>query len=160
MELFGETNPLTVANFIKNIEDGIYKKKNFYKIIVLPNTKFIHSGLYPDINLNFKNNSSSQNKNRFIPLEIAFKDKKEPNYKLQINDPINLRNLEHYFEKGSIAMVKVGSGYSSSTEFFFSLGSSPELDGRYSIFGKVVDGYQTLELLIGNDEIIDIKLLN
>ena len=43
----------------------------------------------------------------------------EPKYNYQIVDDSEIMNLKNFFEKGSIAMVKVGDRYSSSTEFFF-----------------------------------------
>jgi len=48
-------------------------------------------------------------------------------------------------ENGSIAMVKSGKNSSSSTEFFFVTNKIPELDGRYSIFGKIIKGLAILK---------------
>ena len=48
-------------------------------------------------------------------------------------------------------MVKVNNKRSSSTEFFFSLNNSPELDGRYSVFGRVISGLEILEKIDKND---------
>ena len=54
-------------------------------------------------------------------------------------------------------MVKVGKNYSSSTEFFFSLERSAELDGRYSIFGKLINGY---DILSNDGEILHTQEIN
>ena len=35
VQLYGESNPVTVNNFIKNIKKNIYKNRSFYKIINL-----------------------------------------------------------------------------------------------------------------------------
>lgn len=157
VELFGSSSPLTVSNFIQNINNKIYKDISFYKIINYPNTKIIHGGLFS------KNNSEKiENKNinylNNIPLELKFNDKKEPIYNFQINDPIKKDNLKNKFERGSLAMVKSGKNNSSSTEFFFSLSKSPELDGRYSIFGRVTKGYEILESLKENDSLEKIEI--
>ena len=48
-------------------------------------------------------------------------------------------------------MVRINKKRSSSTEFFFSLNSFPELDGRYSIFGKIISGLQILDKIDKND---------
>ena len=41
-------------------------------------------------------------------------------------------------------MVKSGKNKSSSTEFFVTT-KIPELDGRYSIFGKIIKGLDVLK---------------
>jgi len=57
-------------------------------------------------------------------------------------------------------MVKNGDRNSSSTEFFFVTNKFPELDGRYSIFGKVVQGIEILEELDNDDLIYEILIKN
>ena len=54
-------------------------------------------------------------------------------------------------------MIKTGNNSSSSTEFFFSLKKSSAFDGRYSIFGRVVKGFDTLDKLEKGDFIIKIN---
>ena len=54
-------------------------------------------------------------------------------------------------------MVNINENSASSTEFFFTTNKLPELDGRYSIFGKVVNGFEVLERLEKNDKIIKIE---
>ena len=50
-------------------------------------------------------------------------------------------------------MVKSGKDKSSSTEFFFVTTKIPELDGRYSIFGKIIKGLDVLEKITNDDYI-------
>ena len=57
-------------------------------------------------------------------------------------------------------MVKKGKKSSSATEFFFVTDKTPELDGRYSIFGKVVKGYEILKNIEKTDVLYEIKLSN
>ena len=68
-----------------------------------------------------------------------------------------MSNLVNRFEPGTIAMVNVNENSSSSTEFFFTTDNLPEIDGRYSIFGKVINGFEVLEKLEKNDKIIKIE---
>tara|TARA_Y100001970_G_scaffold179604_1_gene218666 strand:+ start:1691 stop:1897 length:207 start_codon:yes stop_codon:yes gene_type:complete len=68
--------------------------------------------------------------------------------------------LKNSFENGSIAMVKRGEKNSSSTEFFFVTNKIEELDGRYSVFGKVVKGIDVLKRIDREDFIYDIKMSN
>ena len=57
-------------------------------------------------------------------------------------------------------MVKSGEKNSSSTEFFFVTDKFPELNGRYSIFGKIVRGIEVLDNIKKNDLIFEIVVLN
>ena len=159
VKLFGETHPVTVNNFIKNIKNNIYQNKKFYKIINYPQLQMIHSGIYSESN--YKKENHNLNKPRLnIPLEIKFKKEIEPKYKYQILNPAEIFELKNFFENGSLAMVKNGKSYSSSTEFFFVTNKFPELDGRYSIFGKVVKGIEILQKLDKKDLIYDIVIFN
>jgi len=57
-------------------------------------------------------------------------------------------------------MVKRGKNNSSSTEFFFVTNNIPELDGRYSIFGKIIKGLDVLEKIDQEDFIKEVKISN
>jgi len=57
-------------------------------------------------------------------------------------------------------MVKSGQNKSSSTEFFFVTSRIPELDGRYSIFGKIIKGFDVLEKINKEDFIKEDKISN
>ena len=57
-------------------------------------------------------------------------------------------------------MVKSGEKNSSSTEFFFVTNKFPELDGRYSIFGKVINGIEILQKIEKEDLIYEIIISN
>ena len=160
VQLYGKKNPVTVNNFIKNVKKNIYKNETFYKIINFPQVKVIHSGIDPENN-NYKKENQNLNKlRRNIPLEIKLKKEIEPKYNYQIMDPSKIINLTNFFENGSLAMVKSGARNSSSTEFFFVTNKFPELDGRYSIFGKVVKGTEILQRIDKEDLIYEIIISN
>ena len=149
IQLFEESHPVTVANFISKVKSNIYVNKNFYKIISYSNNKLIHNGLnklndFGQMNINDLDNFDS------IPLEIKLINR-EPIYETSIINPLEIKNLRHNFEKGSISMVKINETRSSSTDFFFSLNSLPEFDGRYSIFGRVISGSEILDKIDKND---------
>ena len=160
VQLYGKKNPVTVNNFIKNVKKNIYKNERFYKIINFPQVKVIHSGIYPENNYYKKENQNLKKLRRNIPLEIKLKKEIEPKYNYQIEDPSEIINLSNFFEKGSLAMVKSGEKNSSSTEFFFVTNKFPELDGRYSIFGKVVKGIEILQEIDKEDLIYEIIIAN
>ena len=57
-------------------------------------------------------------------------------------------------------MVKSGKKDSSSTEFFFVTNKIPELNGRYSIFGKIIKGLDVLDKIRKDDYIKKVHLTN
>ena len=160
VKLYGKDNPVTVSNFLENIDNNIYVNQKFYKIINYPQLKFIHGGVNPE-NKFFIERNQTLNKTSFsIPLEIKFKEEIKPRYNYQIKNPYEIENLVITFEIGSIAMVKTGKNTSSSTEFFFVTNNIPELDGRYSIFGKIIKGLDVLEKINKEDYIKEVKISN
>ena len=158
--LYGEDYPVTVSNFLDNIDKNIYQNKKFYKIINYPQQKFIHGGVNPENKFYFEQNQTINKTSISIPLEIKFKEETKPRYKYQIKNPYEAEDLVNTFESGSIAMVKLGKSKSSSTEFFFVTNKIPELDGRYSIFGKIIKGLEVLEKIDQEDYIKEVKISN
>lgn len=49
--------------------------------------------------------------------------------------------------RGALSMARASDPDSAETSFFIVLGAAPHLDGKYTIFGKVVDGFDTIELI-------------
>ena len=160
VKLFGKDNPVTVSNFLENIDNGIYVNQKFYKIINYPRIRFIHGGVNPENKLYIERKQNLNKTSPSIPLEIKFKEEIKPRYNYQIKNPNETEDLVNTFENGSIAMVKSGKNKSSSTEFFFVTTKIPELDGRYSIFGKIIKGLDVLEKINKEDYIKAIKISN
>jgi len=157
VELFGSSNPLTVSNFKKNISDNIYRNSKFYKLIEYSNTKIIRGGIINHENEEYTLNNKTI---KTIPLEIQLTNKQEPIYNREIGDPLEFKFLKNTLQKGSISMVKISKTKSSSTEFFISTQKSAVLEGRYSVFGKVINGLEILENLSSKDYILEIELKN
>ena len=160
VKLFGKDNPVTVSNFLENIENDIYVDQKFYKVIYFPQIKFIHGGVNPKNKLYFERNQNLNKTSPSIPLEIKFKEESKPRYNYQIKNPYETENLVYTFENGVIAMVRSGKNKSSSTEFFFVTTKIPELDGRYSIFGKIIKGLDVLKKINKEDHIKAVQIIN
>ncbi len=160
VKLFGKDNPVTVSNFLENIENNIYVNQKFYKIIKYPQMRFIHGGVNPGDKSYIVRKQNLNKTSPTIPLEIKFKEEVKPRYNYQIKNPSETVNLVNTFESGSIAMVKSGKDKSSSTEFFFVTTKIPELDGRYSIFGKIIKGLDVLEKINKEDYIKAVQISN
>ena len=159
VKLFGKDNPVTVSNFIENIDKNIYENQKFYKIINFPQLKFVHSGVNPENEFSIERNQILNKTSPLIPLEIKFLKEIKPRYNYQIKNPVEIGNLVNTFENGSIAMVKIGKN-NSSTEFFFVTNKIPELDGRYSVFGKIIKGLDVLDRINKEDYIKEVKITN
>ncbi|KAG5666874.1 hypothetical protein PVAND_014882 [Polypedilum vanderplanki] len=54
-------------------------------------------------------------------------------------------NLKHN-ERGIVSMANSGPN-SNQSQFFFTYSSQPALDLKYTVFGKVIDGFQVLDEL-------------
>ena len=160
VKLFGKDNPVTVSNFLENIDNNIYENKKFYKIINYSQIRFIHGGVNPENKPYIERKQNLNKTSPTIPLEIKFKEEIKPRYNYQIKNPSETVNLVNTFESGSIAMVKSGKNKSSSTEFFFVTTKIPELDGRYSIFGKIIKGLDVLEKINKEDYIKSVQISN
>ena len=160
IKLFGKDNPVTVSNFLDNIENNIYANQKFYKIINYPRIKFIHGGVNPENEFYIERNQTINKTSPSIPLEIKLKEEIKPRYNYQIKNPSETENLVNTFESGSIAMVKTSKNKSSATEFFFVTNKIPEIDGRYSIFGKIIKGLDVLEKINNSDYVIEVEIFN
>ena len=160
IKLFGKDNPVTVSNFLDNIENNIYENKKFYKIINYPQIKFIHGGVNPENEYYIERNQTLNKTSPSIPLEIKLKGEIKPRYNYLVKNPSETENLVNTFERGSIAMVKTSNNNSSATEFFFVTNKIPELDGRYSIFGKIIKGLEVVEKIKNDDFIMEVKMFN
>ena len=86
VKLFGKDNPVTVSNFLENIDNDIYVNQKFYKIINYPQIKFIHGGVNTKNKIYFERNKNLNKTSPSKPLEIKFKEESKPRYNYQIKN--------------------------------------------------------------------------
>ncbi len=154
LELYGKIAPITVGNFIENVENGLYDKTIFNRVIRQPYPFIIRGG---DSRLTKVENTFKDNKIeriRYIPLEIKLKNRKLPIYGKKIEVVHKKNNIELKHKRASLAMARSKEVNSASLQFYISLKSTPELDGRYAVFGKVISGMNIVELIEEEDFII------
>ncbi len=165
-ELDGDSAPVTVGNFLDLVSRGAYENTVFNRVVREP-IPFVIQGGKPIYNNQKSSNLQLDLDNyfdkktgsiRLIPLEIKLTNEQYPRYNHIINDPnlINKISLRH--KKGSISMARSESLNSGSSQFYISLKNLPVLDGRYSVFGRLVKGHEVLKQ-IKKDEVID-KILH
>lgn len=120
IELYPDIAPKTVANFVKNVQEGFYTDTIFHRAI----KDFVVQGGGYDTEYKLKSVSET--------VEGEFEEN-------GIENP-----LSH--TRGVISMARVPSEYNSaSTQFFIVQGDSTYLDGQYAAFGKVTEGMDIID---------------
>ncbi len=62
-----------------------------------------------------------------------------------------------YDENGIVGMASAGKDTEGS-QFFITHSPTPHLDGRYTIFGKVVRGMDVVNSILVGDEVVEVKI--
>lgn len=117
-ELYPDTAPVTVENFIKLINENFFDGLIFHRVI----SGFMIQGGGYDENGNHKDAPS-------IVGEFAS------------NGVDN--NLKH--TRGVLSMARTMFPNSASSQFFIMHKDAPHLDGQYAAFGKVTDGMDVVD---------------
>ena len=157
LELYGKSAPITVGNFIDSVERGAYNKTIFNRVINKPYPFIVRGG----------DNSSIGNQNnfidtktggkRYIPLEIKLKTNNLPIYGKEIDAPNQINNIQLKHKRSYLSMARSKAVDSANLQFYILLKSLPELDGRYAVFGKVINGMNVVDKIQEEDFIIEAK---
>ncbi len=118
IELFPERAPQHVRNFLRLADAGFYDGMAFHRVVA---GFVIQTGFPPT---------------RSTPLS-------EEQRTLIQNVPLELSETPHV--KGIVSMARGDEADSAQTSFFIVTDTSPELDGVYSAFGRVVSGIEAVE---------------
>lgn len=118
-ELYPDLAPKTVANFVKNVQEGFYSGTIFHRAI--ENFVVQTGGFDKD----FKRMSVSET------VEGEF----------EANGIDN--DLSH--TRGVLSMARTNEMNSASTQFFIVHQDSDYLDGQYAAFGKVIGGMEVVD---------------
>ncbi len=159
LELYGKLAPITVGNFIDFVEKGAYDKTIFNRVIKKPYPFIIRGGANSLIKGDNKFIDSNTGEVRFIPLEIKLKSNNLPIYGREIDISNQKNNIELKHKRSYLSMARSKSVNSASSQFYISLRSLPELDGRFAVFGKVISGMDVVELIQEEDFIVEAKRL-
>ena len=165
LNLYSKTAPVTTDNFLKLVDNGVYDGTVFHKVIREPLPFIIQGGdpLSKDSKISkYQIGTGSYidkvtGKVNYIPLEIKLLNEKLPRYNKVINNPLEVSQIEHPHVKGTLSMARSRSLNSASSQFYISLKSLPELDGRYTVFGKVVEGMKLLDSIKQGDYILSAR---
>ena len=116
-ELYPDIAPKTVDNFISLVEKGFYDGLIFHRVI----PGFMIQGGDPSGN-----------------------GTGGPGYEIVGEFASNgfENNLKH--ERGVLSMARTADPNSAGSQFFIMHRDSPHLDGEYAAFGKLIEGFDTL----------------
>jgi len=159
LELYGKSAPITVANFINHVENGAYDKTFFNRVIREPYPFIIRGGDNSLIKGENKFIDNETGKVRNIPLEIKLKTNNFPTYGKEIDISNHKNNIELRHKRSYLSMARSKKLNSASSQFYISLKSLPELDGRFAVFGKVISGMNVVDLIEEKDFIVEAKRL-
>ncbi|GAB1418057.1 peptidylprolyl isomerase [Bacteroidales bacterium] len=128
LELFDDDAPGTVANFVKLSESGFYNGLKFHRVI--PN--FVIQGGCP------KGDGTGG-----------------PGYTI----PCELKGQKQFHDRGVISMAHAGRNTGGS-QFFIchSRQNTAHLDRNHTVFGKVIENVEVVDLIRQGDTIVSITI--
>lgn len=160
----GYSAPVTAGNFIDLVQRGFYNDLPFTRA---EESYVLQVGDPPGPEVGFVDPKTKQY--RAIPLEVLVKGDQIPTYGITLEDAGRFREqpVLPFSAFGAMALARPSDDPNGgSSQFFFFL-FEPELtpaganllDGRYSIFGFVVEGKEVLEELKAGDKIESAKVI-
>ena len=130
LELFENQAPNTVANFISLIDQGFYNGSKFHRVI--PN--FMAQGGDPNSKPGNTGTAGQGDPGYFIPDETS-----SPDHRL------------HF--AGSLSMAKTEAPNTGGCQFFITVAPTPHLNGKHTVFGRVIEGLDVARSLKQEDVI-------
>ena len=122
LELDAQAAPITVENFLKLVNDGFYDGLTFHRII----PGFMIQGGCPD-------GTGMGGPGWHIKGEFARNGVPNP--------------IKH--TRGGISMARAMDPNSAGSQFFIMVEKAPHLDGQYAAFGKVTEGMDVADAIVG-----------
>ncbi len=122
VELYPEIAPNTVSNFISLVKSGFYDGVIFHRVI----PGFMIQGGDPE--------GTGMG---------------GPGYSIKGEFSGNGFDNQLKHDKGVISMARSAMPNSAGSQFFIMVEKSPHLDGQYAAFGKVIDGIDEADRIVG-----------
>jgi peptidyl-prolyl cis-trans isomerase B (cyclophilin B) len=124
IELYPNTAPNTVTNFISLVEKGFYNGLIFHRVI----PSFMIQGGDPE-------GTGTGGPGYGIKGEFSSNDFEN--------------NIKH--DRGVISMARAKDPNSAGSQFFIMVNEASHLDGDYAAFGKVIEGMETVDKIVQVD---------
>ena len=128
--------PNTVANFISLSESDFYGGTNFHRVI--PN--FMAQGGDPNSKDGAEGTPGTG----------------DPGYR--IADEHDREGARSHFT-GTLAMANNNFPHTGGCQFYFTHEPTPHLNGKHTVFGRVIDGLDVVRVIEPNDAIVSVTVL-
>jgi len=122
VEFFDKVAPNHVKNFISLAKSGFYNGTYFHRVI----PGFMIQGGDPNTKDNDRSNDGMGNADKTINAEFS--------------------SISH--KRGILSMARSQNPNSASSQFFIMQADYPSLDGKYSVFGKVIKGMDVVDKIV------------
>ncbi|MEG4059058.1 MULTISPECIES: peptidylprolyl isomerase [unclassified Microcoleus] len=160
----GYSAPVTAGNFVDLVDRGFYDGLPFIRS---EESYVLQTGDPEGKEEGFIDPATGKYRN--VPLEVLVREEKEPIYGITLEDAGRYRDepVLPFSAFGTVAMARTETDPdSASSQFFFFL-FEPELtpaglnllDGRYAVFGYMIEGKEVLEQLKQGDKIVSAKVV-
>ena len=136
VELFENEAPNTVANFISLVEAGFYDGTKFHRV----RQNFMAQGGDPNTK----------------PGATGIPGQGGPGYR--IPDEHTRQGARNHFA-GSLAMAKTDAPHTAGSGFFLTHEPTPDLNGKHTVFGRILEGLDVARGLKINDLLVSAIVL-
>ncbi len=134
LELFPADAPKTVEAFLKLAREGFYNGTTFHRVV----PGFVVQGGDP--------------LSKTLPAGDPRLGTGGPGYQLKAE----FNKRKH--DRGVLAMARSRDPDSAGSQFYITLAPTPQLDGQYTVFGRVTSGMNVVDSIRVGDKIKTIKV--
>jgi peptidyl-prolyl cis-trans isomerase B (cyclophilin B) len=167
IRLDGRDAPLTAGNFVDLVRRGTYNGTIFHRVVREPVPFVVQGGdpqsADPKTPVSQYGTGSfvdpANGESRLIPLELRRSSDRQPRYGSIISSPVESKDLTLTHQRGAVAMARSAAPDSASAQFYIALEALPELDGRYAVFGRVVQGMEVVDKIQQGDKITSARVI-
>ncbi len=146
IELYPSAAPQTVANFVKLTNNGFYNNLTFHRVV----PGFVIQGGDP------KGDGTGGPGYTFAdeinPWSLGLSEKTIAAYQAQ-GYTYRQDLISHKMEVGAVAMANSGPNTNGSQFFIVTDKDQPHLDGKHTVFGKVIKGLEVARQIKQGDKI-------
>jgi peptidyl-prolyl cis-trans isomerase B (cyclophilin B) len=167
IQLDGPAAPLTAGNFVELVNRGAYNGTVFHRVVREPVPFVVQGGDPQSANPkvppaqygmgSYMDPASGES--RLIPLEIKLQNEPTPRYGEVLTAPGITRQLALVHQRGAVAMARSNDPNSASAQFYIALQALPELDGRYAVFGRVLQGMEVVDRIQQGDRLLRARVI-
>ncbi len=157
VKLYGKDAPINTGSFIELAQNSFYNKVKFHRV----EQGFVVQGGDPQTltltSAQIKKFVADQNK-RVYKQGDPILGTGGPGY--MIKGEFDPKHVLHKHVDGTLAMARTTDPNSAGSQFYFTLGPQPPLDGKYTVFGDTISGLKVVHSLAVGDVIESITIEN